>query len=128
MRPLSATGRGVLNISNGTNYDAITKLVDANTDTTVRLVYIQANSSGEIRSISSGDYFIKFALGNGYNRDTGRFLYAQSFAKFVESFNFAEYETSDGYIRWRNYDISLNPVLGGTARSRSISASEFYDR
>ena len=128
MRPLSASGRGVLHISNGTIYDAITKLVDGDGDMTVRLVYIQANSTGDIGNISSGDYFVKFALGTGYNRETGRFLYSQSFAKFVESFSFAESETGDGYIRWRNYDISLNPVIGGTARSKSISASEFYDR
>ncbi len=128
MRPLSSAGRGVLHISNGTDYDAITKLVDADADRTVRLVYIQANSTGEITNISTGGYLVKFALGTGYNRDTGRFLYGQSFAKFVEPFQFQEYETNDGYIRWRNYNISLNPVIGGTARSRSISASEFYDR
>jgi hypothetical protein len=124
---LSASGRGVLHISNGTTFDAITKLVDTASNLTVRLVYIQANSNGEITKISSGDYLVKFALGTGYNSDTERFLYAQSFAKFVESFQFQEYETDDGYLRWRNYDISLHPVIGGTARSASISASEFYD-
>lgn len=127
MRPLSANGRGVLHISNGTAFDAIAKLVDADTNSTVRLVYVQANSDGEIANISSGDYLVKFALGTGYNRDSGRFLYSQSFAKFVETFDFHQYRTSDG-IQWTNYDISLHPVVGGTARTSSISASEFYDR
>ena len=127
MRPLSTSGRGVLHISNGTEFDAIAKLVDAQSNLTVRLVYIQANTNADIGEISSGDYFVKFALGTGYNQDSGRFLYAQSFAKFDEVFDFHQYRTSDG-IEWTDYDISLHPVVGGTARTSRISASEFYDR
>lgn len=127
MRPLSTGGRGVLHISNGTEFDAIAKLVDARSNLTVRLVYIQANTNADIGEISSGDYFVKFALGTGYNEDSGRFLYAQSFAKFDEIFDFHQYRTSDG-VEWTDYDISLHPVVGGTARTSRISASEFYDR
>lgn len=127
MRPLSANGRGVLHISNGTGFDAIAKLVDVGTNLTVRLVYIQANTDGEITSISSGDYSVKFALGTGYDRDSGHFIYAQSFAKFDETFDFHQYRTSDG-IEWTDYNISLHGVVGGTARTSRISASEFYDR
>lgn len=127
MRPLSTSGRGVLHISNGTELDAIAKLVDAQSNLTVRLVYIQANTNADIGEISSGDYSVKFALGTGYHQDSGRFLYGQSFAKFDEIFDFHEYRTSDG-IEWTDYDISLHPVMGGTARTSRISASEFYDR
>jgi hypothetical protein len=91
----------------------------------VRLVYIQANNDDEISSISAGDYIVKFALGTGYDKAHERFLYAQSFAKFIESFDFREYETNEG-IRWRNFEISLNPVFGGTAKTSTISAAEFY--
>ncbi len=127
MRPLSANGRGALHISNGTGFDAIAKLVDVGTNLTVRLVYIQANTDGEITSISSGDYSVKFALGTGYNRDSGHFLYGQSFAKFDETFDFHQYRTSEG-VEWTDYNISLHGVVGGTARTSRISASEFYDR
>jgi hypothetical protein len=127
MRPLSASGRGVLHISNGTGFDGIAKLVDIRTNLTVRLVYIQANTDGEITNISSGDYLVKFALGTGYHADSGRFLYAQSFAKFDETFDFHQYRTSDG-IEWNDYNISLHGVVGGTATTSRISASEFYDR
>ena len=126
IRPSSTSGRGVLHISNWTGFDAIAKLVDTRTNLTVRLVYIQANSEGEIASISSGDYTVKFALGTGYNPDSGRFLHGQSFAKFDETFDFHQYRTSDG-IEWNNYNISLHPVVGGTATTSQISASEFYD-
>jgi hypothetical protein len=127
VRPRSSSGRGVLRISNGTNSDAIAKLADAETRVTVRLVYVQANSDGEIGNISPGEYILKFALGTGYNKDSSRFLYAQSFAKFVDILDFREYRVDDE-IRWSNFDVSLNPVLGGTARTSTISASEFYDR
>jgi hypothetical protein len=125
VRPRSANGRGVLRISNGTNSDAIAKLADAETSITVRLVYIQANSDGEIGNISPGNYILKFALGTGYNEDSGRFLYAQSFAKFVDILEFREYRLDDE-IRWSDFDVSLNPVFGGTARTSTISAAEFY--
>jgi hypothetical protein len=127
MRPLSASGHGVLHIMNGTKYDAIAKLVDSRTNLTVRSVYIQANADHDIANISSGDYSLKFALGSDYNVDTGRFLYSESFMKFDEGFDFHEYRTSDG-IEWTDYNVTLHGVIGGNVHASRISASEFYDR
>lgn len=126
MRPRSLNGRGVLKISNGTSSDAIAKLVDSKTNKTVRKVYIQAYSDAEIGSIGIGDYILKFALGTGYDKDNERFLYAQSFSKFDELFDFREYETNED-VKWRNFAVSLNPVVGGNAQTSRISAADFED-
>jgi hypothetical protein len=127
IRPLNANGRGTLHISNHTGFDAIARLVDARTNLTVRQVYIQSNSDNDIASISSSDYRVKFALGSGYNPDTGRFVYSESFMKFDDSFDFHEYRTDDG-VEWSDHTITLHPVIGGNAHASRISASEFYDR
>lgn len=126
VRPRSLNGRGTLKISNGTSLDAIAKLVDSETNKTVRKIYIQAYSDTEIGTIGIGDYILKFALGTGYDKDSERFLYSQSFSKFDEPFEFREYETYEG-VRWRNFEVSLNAVVGGNAQTSRISAADFED-
>ena len=119
-------GHGSLRISNGTSSDAIAKLVDTSTNKTCRLVYIQASTVGTISSIGSGNYTLKFSLGSEYAKDSGKFLYSQSFSKFDEILDFSVSRTNDG-IRWMDYEVTLNPVVGGTARTSSISAADFED-
>ena len=127
MRPRSVGGRGVLRISNGTSSDAIAKLVDSATNKTRRLVYIQAFSDGTIKGIDTGDYMLKFSLGTGYVKNEERFLYSQSYSKFDDILDFQEYRTDDG-IRWNEFEVTLNPVIGGNARTSPISAADFEDK
>jgi len=127
IRPQSLGGRGVLRISNGTSSDAIAKLVDSATNKTRRLVYIQAFSDGTISGIEAGDYILKFSLGTGYEKNGGRFLYSQSFSKFDDVLDFQEYKTDDG-IRWKEFEVTLNPVTGGNAQTSPISAADFEDK
>jgi hypothetical protein len=67
IRPQSAGGHGSLKISNGTNSDAVAKLVDIATNKTCRLVFIQSSAVGTINNISSGNYTLKFSLGSNYD-------------------------------------------------------------
>ena len=127
IRPRSIGGRGVLRISNGTSSDAIAKLVDSTTNKTRRLVYIQASSDGTISGIDTGDYILKFSLGTGYAKDEGRFLYSQSYSKFDDILDFREYRIGDE-IRWKEFEVTLNPVIGGNAQTSPISASDFEDK
>ena len=116
-----------MRISNGTSSDAIAKLVDSATNKTRRLVYIQAFSDGTISGIEAGDYILKFSLGTGYEKNGGRFLYSQSFSKFDDVLDFQEYKTDDG-IRWKEFEVTLNPVTGGNAQTSPISAADFEDK
>jgi hypothetical protein len=127
IRPRSVGGRGVLRISNGTSSDAIAKLVDSATNKTRRLVYIQAFSDGTISGIDTGDYILKFSLGTGYIKNEGRFLYGQSYSKFDDMLDFQEYIV-DNEIRWKEFEVTLNPVVGGNARTSPISAADFEDK
>lgn len=126
MRPENGGGRAYLQISNGTAFDAIAKLVDSASNKTCRLVYIQDSSTATISGIRSGEYTLKFALGSGYNKDSNSFLNNQSFSKFDETMDFREFRT-DNRVRWHNGKVTLNPVEGGTASTSSISVTDFED-
>lgn len=126
IRPEKTGGRSSLRISNGTSSDAIAKLVDSSTGKTSRLIYIQAGSVATIKDIGSGYYMLKFSLGSGYVKETGKFLNSQSFAKFDDTLDCTVSKMNDG-VRWTDHEVTLNPVPGGTARTSTISATEFED-
>lgn len=122
--PQLLSGRGMLTISNGTRFDAIVKLEEWASNKTRRSVYVRSFSTADIVKIGAGHFIVKFSLGEGYDPKGERFIRPQTFEKFDELFEFREYKT-DGYINWTNFQISLNPVEGGTARTSSISETEF---
>lgn len=126
IRPSKEGGRAWLRISNGTNSDAIAKLVDNATNQTCRLVYIQAGAVTTISSIGSGHYTLKFSLGSGYIEESGKFLDSQSFSKFDETLD-STVSRAGNKLEWMNHEVTLNPVPGGTARTSSISATDFED-
>lgn len=124
IRPEKTGGRSKLRISNGTTSDAIAKLVDTSSGRTVRLVYIQAGSVANVSAIASGFYTLKFSLGSEYDKENGKFLNSQSFSKFDDTLDCTVTKTSSG-LTWTDHEVTLNPVLGGTARTSSISAADF---
>lgn len=125
--PQNTGGRGTLEVSNGTSTDAIAKLVDSETNKTLRLVYIQANSSFTVKNIRVGNYILKFSLGSGYIPETGKFQSSQSFSRFDETLHYGEYRVSGG-IEWDNFSVTLNKVAYGNARTSSISQDDFEDK
>ncbi|HMJ07450.1 MAG TPA: DUF6804 family protein [Pyrinomonadaceae bacterium] len=127
IRPQNVGGRGSLQISNGTNSDAIAKLVDSNTNKTCRLIYVKASTVATIKSIKSGNYILKFSLGTDYDKANSRFLSSQAFSKFDDILDFSETRVRNE-IRWNDHDVTLNPVIGGNARTSKISADDFEDQ
>lgn len=126
IRPQNVGGRARLQISNGTAFDAVAKLVDVSTNKTARLVYIRAATEGTISQIRSGKYILKFSLGSGYDKDSGKFTDNQSFSKFDEIMDFQEYREGRR-TSWSDGKVTLNPVVGGKAKTSSISADDFED-
>lgn len=124
--PSRVGGRAWLRISNGTSSDAIAKLVDSNSGKTVRRVYIRAGDVTRLERVASGYYVLKFSLGSGYDKDSGRFVSSQSFSKFDEILDFTVQRNGDS-LEWYNHEVTLNPVPGGTARTTRISAEDFED-
>jgi uncharacterized C2H2 Zn-finger protein len=119
-------GNGKLHISNGTNLDAVAKLVYA--DHSVFSVYIRAGGEYTISNVSDGYYRLMFALGNNWHSDSKMFALNSAYSKFDESFDFktTSYE-DDSYrhFRYTTFRVTLNPVMGGQATTASVNPAEF---
>lgn len=116
------SGEGTLEISNGTRYDAVAKLVKGNT--AIYSVYIGANRDYTIEGISDGYYELMFAQGSDWNTVTKQFNKNQSYSAFDETFDFITTE-DDYYYYPPGFEVTLNPVVGGTAETSSVNPAEF---
>jgi hypothetical protein len=122
------TGRGYLTIVNGTDTDAIAKLIDSGIRKSYREVYIHANSTFIIQNIAVGNYELLFSLGMDYAPSLNKFLRNPSYSKFDSFIPFQENQERIGNTIRTNYDsykLTLNTVVGGNASTSRISESEF---
>lgn len=111
-------GDGELKISNGTNYDAVAKLI--RDGASVLTVYIKANSTYTIKNISDGTYWLAFAQGTDWDTTTQKFNRNAQASAFDETFEFSTTDTQ--YSGW---EVTLNPITGGTAKSSNVDLSQF---
>src|SRR3989344_1690681 len=111
-------GEGELQISNGTSYDAVAKLI--RDGTSVLTVYIKANSTYTMENISNGTYWLAFAQGTDWNATTKKFNRNAQTSAFDDTFVF---ETTD--TQYSGWEVTLNPVVGGTAQSSDVDPSQF---
>lgn len=119
-------GEGEILIKNGTNQDAVAKLIIGKTS--IYSVYITAHSNYTIKNISDGYYNLVFALGNGWDATNKVFVDNNSYEKFDEGFNFTTYKTYTGdYVdtHYKTFSITLNPIIGGTAKTEQIDSALF---
>lgn len=124
----SRTGLGYLTISNGTDTDAIAKLIDIRAGVSYREVYVQAGSAATIRGIAVGKYSLLFSLGRNYAPSLNKFLTNASYSKFDSQIDFSETKEDLGDRIQTNYDsyrLTLNKVVGGNAATSPISEAEF---
>src|SRR5439155_9493483 len=89
-------GLGTLAVQNGTNHNAIAKLIDTRSDVKICSFVIRANSTGGINGIPDGNYRLIFAFGDAIIRRTDRFASAFGFAAFNDLFPFVTTPTYDG--------------------------------
>jgi hypothetical protein len=122
------TGYGQLEIKNGTSDDAVIKLVNLSIKKSVMTVYVRRNSELNINGIIDGNYSLFFDLGRGYDEKQNIFIENNSPSKFDEllNYNTSSYNTSDGVTtNYHTFRVTLNPVLGGTARTSDVPLREF---
>jgi hypothetical protein len=117
--PTSLDGDGILTISNGTDSDAVVKLIRS-TGNKVFSVYVRAKNSYSINHINDGIYRVLFSSGSDWNPQQKRFL-VNAHAQFFD--NTFEFITTER--QYTTYSITLNPVLDGKARTSSLDPNEF---
>ena len=115
-------GDGELQINNGTSLDAVAKLIRGGTS--VLTVYIKANSNYTMLNISDGTYWLAFAQGLDWDSTTKKFRRNKQYSVFEETFNFITTEDSNYYYP-SGFEVTLNPVIGGTAETEDIPGSQF---
>lgn len=122
------TGYGKLAIENGTDRDAVVKLVDPKIKRAVASFYIRANNQAELSGISDGSYQIFFTQGTDWDATTARFTKAASYLKFDKMVDFVTKKVEqDGFplLETPIWEITLHPVPGGNTTSQAMSESEF---
>ncbi len=117
-RSVYLQGDGELQISNGTSYDAVAKLI--RDGASVLTVYIKANSTYTMKNISDGTYWLAFAQGTDWNVTTQKFNRNAHASAFDETFEFETTATQSA-----GWEVTLNPVAGGTAQSSDVDLSQF---
>jgi len=126
--PSYLAGLGELKIENGTDMDAVAKLVSDHSNKSVYTVYVKAKSVYSITGISDGRYHLYFAHGRDWNPIDKVFLIERSYSKFEEVFNFDTKKEflSDGInTEYSVFEITLQPVTGGSAKTEEVSQQEF---
>jgi hypothetical protein len=122
--PLGAPGRGTLRIQNGTSYDAAVTLLDAETNTARRFVYVRAREVAMLGNIAPCQCRLFFALGTDWDGVAEEFRDDASFSVFDDSFRFSESETENG-TQWATFSVTLHPVPEGRAKTTRLSKDEF---
>ena len=89
-------------------------------DKAVYAGFVRANSVLDISGIPDGAYRLLFAAGHGWDDIDGRFKQREGSSELREPLEFKTTPTTRDLM-----SISLNPVVGGTAKTDSISTSEF---
>jgi hypothetical protein len=121
-------GLGKLTIRNGTNRDAAAKLVigssDPNTWQTQRFVYVQAGETVVIEGIAAGTYRLAFISGVDWDAEGRKFLRETSGALFDDPFEFKETPAAQG-TQFSTWEVSLNPVAGGTGKTTGLPEGAF---
>jgi tetratricopeptide (TPR) repeat protein len=123
-------GRGRLTVKNGTDHDALVKMVVlAYRSNTYCKVYVQANSEVEINGIREGTYQLYFALGTDWDRQKRVFLQNQSYSKFDDDFAFEESKSEDGdggvTVHYSTWSVTLHTIPDGNAHKTDVSEQEF---
>lgn len=118
-------GRSTLTVENGTSSDALVKLVeDGDLRRLNSAFYVRSGERWVAEGIAPGTYILMFALGQGFDQNTGGFSGSTRYFEFVRRIEFREVEGPEG-VTYGTFRVTLHRVPGGTARTVQISRERF---
>jgi hypothetical protein len=115
-------GLGSLEVTNGTSRDAVAALFLANQPQ--RAIYVRAGETATLTGIAVGKYSIRFSLGLDWDMGTKKFTFDPSYKQFLDPEDYTEMHGNDG-VTAKDVTVTLQPVVGGTARTAAIDAAQF---
>ena len=116
-------GPHTLKTTNGLSSDAVVKLRDM-AGRTVLSFYVTAGGIVTINNVPEGVFTIDFATGREFSPTCGYFLSNMSTRRFVNAESF-ETQFQGNYRYTSIVEITLNPVIGGTAQTVSTDDTTF---
>ncbi len=130
VRPKDKPGLCSLKIVNGTDRDAVVKMVSENkkdrdsNKVLCRFVYICAGKSITMEGVGMGDYWLFFCTGTYWDKASKAFKEPYAAQKFIEAMKFIQ-EYKEGGGQYSTNEVTLHPVVGGSARTGYIDQEEF---
>jgi hypothetical protein len=115
-------GLGQLTVTNGNEKDAVLTLAQGSAP--VLSMYVRHNDKAVLRQILDGTYQVFYTLGADWSVPDRLFTRACEFAQFDQAMTFTTAERSNG-TEYTTYEVTLQPVLGGTARTSSVEATSY---
>lgn len=122
---MTRDGRGELAIDNGNDMNSVAVLTGIH-GIRMLAVYVAAHSEFTVTGIPDGTYYLYFTLGEDWDSNSARFTRRVSFLQFEEPFDFVTTET-ETEVRWKTWEVTLHPVIGGTADTEEVAEEEFPD-
>lgn len=120
----ATSGNGSLKVANGTSRDTYIKLVDPVSRKSTAAFYIKASSTFTLKQIPDGTYQVLFMSGEDWDAQARSFTRSKSLKKFEKSLDFTTQQLTDK-IRYTAFELTLNPVVGGNARTSEVDEQEF---
>lgn len=116
------TGNGQLKVDNGTEHDAVVKLVQGGSP--VVSVYVGKGSETTVGKINDGSYELFYTSGIDWDGQLKTFTRSCLFERFEESVEFTTVRVEGG-INYTIQSIGLQPRIGGNARTTEVPAQSF---
>jgi len=118
-------GRGELTIDNGGSADAVVALSKGRSPAVS--VYVRKGKKYTVEGVPDGSYTIFFTGGADWDGMARAFGRECAFQRFEERLRFRTTRT-DTQVFYQTYKITLQPVVGGTARTSDVDPNDFPNR
>jgi hypothetical protein len=121
----TGAGRGhstVLFRNNG-DHNVLGKIWSVDGRSHDRLIFIEPFKSATMKRVRSGRYLIHFCTGTNWDWASAQFSDAAC-QEFEDGADLRTSEDEKG-MYWHNFQLTIEPVIGGTAKTKVILPSQF---
>lgn len=117
-------GQGQLTIDNGSSRDAVVTITKGSKPAVS--VYVRKGKEYTVKRVPDGTYQVYFTGGAGWDGKARAFGRDCAFQRFDQTMGFKTTRTSS-QVLYQTYRITLQPVVGGNARTNQVDPDEFPD-
>ena len=122
------SGAGQLTVQNGTESDALVKVVSLTGPKLWQKVLVPVGGQRKIEGVPNGHFLILFALADSIDENTEELNGNPRASKFEKSLAYTTSSKLEGksiVTTTTSYSLTLHPVVGGNAKTEKIGIDEF---